>query len=389
MDITLMKAAPVTEDDVATCVTTDELPSLGGFCTGIGSSSSSFKRSVSDTDSENELQSASRQTTRSPESLKQDIDSTISSIAEGVKPWVDSGLETVRTLQMAPRNKGQVDLMRSVSEGHFVAVKRMPNSWVRENPDEFDKHSGGSLELPWFDIGLNANLSAQGFQYVCKPLGVFRDEEFTYVASSFASGGDLFGLMDRDPSPGEAREKLIHPIMFQVFTAVRWLHDHGVAHCDLSLENILLTGEDEKTVKLIDFGMATTSRSCLEGCGKKSYIAPEMFQGSYNPFMSDNFALGVVLYSLAARAYPWNSTRPGSCRLFDFVCSHGLRAFLARRKVWKGNGKALAQVFGEPLVCLIAGLLDMDPGTRLTLGERSLPKERATVWESMWMQYID
>jgi len=324
----------------------------------------------------------------SPLSLAEEVDARIQEAASSVQAFADSGLDLVRTLQEAPRNQGRVDLMRVVSTGHFVAVKRMPNSWVRSGPEEFARHSGGSLELPWFDIGLTGYLHRQGFKHVCEPLGVFRDQEFTYVSSTFCQGGDLFGLMDRDPSPGAAREGLIRPVMRQVFSAVGWLHGHGVAHCDISLENILLGGEDESEVKLIDFGMSTLSRTCKEGCGKRSYIAPEMLEGPYDPFDADAFAVGVVLFSVAARAYPWNSTRPGSCKLFDYISRHGLQNFIERRKVWKGSGETLSQVFSEPLVGLAAGLLSMEPAGRTAICVECYPEEasRPSVWDAEWLR---
>jgi len=324
----------------------------------------------------------------SPVSLSEEIDARIQEATSSVRPFADSDLELVRTLQEAPRNQGRVDLMRVTSTGRFVAVKRMPNSWVRSGPEDFAKHAGGSLELPWFDIGLTRYLHKQAFQHVCEPFGIFRDQEFTYVSSEFCPGGDLFGLMDSNPAPGKARENVIRPVMLQVFSAVRWMHSHGVAHCDISLENILLGGEDESEVKLIDFGMSTLSRTCVEGCGKRSYIAPEILTGSYDPFDTDAFALGVVLFSVAARAYPWNSTRPGSCKLFDFISKHGLRNFCERRKVWKGNGETLSQVFSDPLMSLAEGLLSMEPAGRTMICGECYPEDtgRSTVWDAEWLR---
>ncbi|CAK0857532.1 unnamed protein product [Prorocentrum cordatum] len=383
--------------DLAALPTMDELP---GLCAGGGQtrepSGGSGEHSSQDWSSD------SGRTAAAPEPAAgtppagfsaEEVDARIREAARGVRPLAGSGLELVRTLQDAPRNQGRVDLMRVVSTGSFVAVKRMPNSWVRTGPEDFTTSSeagwfwgsSGSLELPWVDIGLSAYLSEQGFPYACKQLGVFRDYEFTYVTSAYCPGGDLFGMMDRDPSPGEARESMIRPIMLQVCSAVRWLHSRGVAHRDISLENILLGGENENEVKLIDFGMATLSRTCKQSCGKRSYTAPEMLKGPHDPFTSDAFAVGVVLYSLASRAYPWNSTRPGKCQLFDFICQHGLRRYLQKRRVWRGNGnQTLSRVFSEPLVCLVEGLLSMEPASRTTIsGPRPLSGEgRPSVWDA-------
>jgi len=104
-------------------------------------------------------------------SLSEEIDAGIQEATSGVRPFADSDLELVRTLQEAPRNQGRVDMMRVVSTGRFVAVKRMPNSWVRSGPEDFARHAGGSLELPWFDIGLTRYLHEQAFQHGASPSG--------------------------------------------------------------------------------------------------------------------------------------------------------------------------------------------------------------------------
>jgi len=282
--------------DLAALPTMDELPA---FCVGGGQA---WCREISSDGGETPL--ALVEGGAPPPRVAEEIDAMTLAAASAVRPFASSGLEWVRTLQEAPNNHGFVEMMRVVSTGRFVAVKRMPNSYVRAGPDEFALHSADSLEQPWFDVGLNGYLHAQGFQHACEPLGIFRDHEFTYVSSAFCSGGDLFGLMLLDPSPGEARENLIRPIMLQVFVALRWLHSRGIAHLDISLENILLGGECESEVKLIDFGLSTLNRTCLESGGKRSYIAPEMLRGPYDPFDSDAFAAGVVLFSLASRMYP-------------------------------------------------------------------------------------
>lgn len=75
--------------------------------------------------------------------------------------------------------------------------------------------------------------------------------------------GDLFEWCFRPtvPAPGVEREAHMRPIVAQLLVAVRWLHGLGIAHRDLSLENVLLEDSGaELRVKLIDFGMATMKR---------------------------------------------------------------------------------------------------------------------------------
>merc|ERR1719199_816037 len=96
-----------------------------------------------------------------------------------------------------------------------------------------------------------------------------------------------------------------------------------VVHRDISLENILLTssGKDNPSVKLIDFGMASTGRIFRNSPrGKASYEAPEMRNGGeYDAFLSDSFAAGVVVYGLLLKDYPWLSTKPGQCKRFELI----------------------------------------------------------------------
>jgi serine/threonine protein kinase len=225
---------------------------------------------------------------------------------------------------------------------------------------------------------------------------VFVDHESTYVVSSLASEGDLFAWCDCDPKPGLKREAAMHPLVSQIFTGVRWLHDLGVAHRDLSLENLLLHNENgAMRIKIIDFGMATLDLSAsAEIRGKQSYQAPEIhLPQPFDTIMTDPFSLGVVLFAMGAQDYPWNSTKRGTCELFEYVCMFGFPKFLGKRQLRKGNGESLAEVFSPSFTALLVGLLSKDAGKRLTLGEKCFETagngsgaQRKSVWDCEWMQ---
>jgi len=321
--------------------------------------------------------------------------------AVSVCAWPREEFEIVRTLQAAPRNRGRVDLMRHVRQGGgFVAVKRMPNSWVKSGPREFLQCYPDSRERPWFDVGIVAYLHEKGYSYLCQPMGVYKDAENTYIVSSFASEGDLFGWMDCKLQLGRSRENTLRPILKQVFEAVRWLHALGVAHRDISLENILLMREVEGSqlhVKLIDFGAATLSRHCSGVCGKPSYIAPESYGSTaYDAFAADTFSLGVVVFALSAGCYPWHSTKPGTCQMFRYVATRGLRRYLLARKLGGQNRPSLAAVFSESLVDLLEGLLVLQPCDRLALDIRhaqsqtldGCPKRPLSALDSAWWEPV-
>ena len=199
------------------------------------------------------------------------------------------------------------------------------------------------------------------------------------MTSAKASEGDMHTWCRKLSRPGCTRESQLQPVVRQLFSACRWLHELGIAHRDLSLENVLLHrchgsggANCEVHVRLCDFAMCSLERSCKDGVrGKRSYQAPEMHleETAYDPFLADAFALGVLLYAAAAQDYPWNSTVPdASCDRFRYAQSVGFRKFLELKRLRK-KGPTMAQVFSEALVTLLEGLMHMEPEKRLTLGE--------------------
>lgn len=284
----------------------------------------------------------------------------------------------------------------------------MPNSWVTARPEKFKEQHASSCEQPWFDLAALRALNRRNCPFACDLLGVFRDEESTYVVTSLATEGDLFAYCECLPRPGPARERALQPIVAQLFAAVRWLHQRGLAHGDLSLENIVLTREGQGgngeglAVKLIDFGMATLSQTRGGKLrGKQVYLAPEVYrQLVYNTRGADAYALGVVLFAAAAEDYPWASTKPGVCQSFQYCKTYGFTKFLEKRKTPKGGGR-LREVFSRPLAELLSGLLRTQPQERLTLcgchnvgdATKGMESEMVhakegqlqSVWESQWL----
>mmetsp|Transcript_25221 Transcript_25221/g.75280 ORF Transcript_25221/g.75280 Transcript_25221/m.75280 type:complete len:434 (-) Transcript_25221:18-1319(-) len=317
-------------------------------------------------------------------------------VSSKVMSWEPDAFVHVKTLQDAIKNHTHVDHMLQSLGGSVraVAAKRLPNRWMQSGPQEFRAQQPGAAERPWCDLGIVEYLNSIRFPYACELLGVFRDEENTYAVTSLATHGNLFYWCDCEPGPGPSREAVILPIAWQIFSAISWLHELGLAHRDISLENILLTEATDGIlqVKIIDFAMATPRRKCyMEVRGKASYQAPEMHTGfEYDAFLADVFSLGVTMFAMALRDYPWGSTRPDSCALFGYVRRSGLRKFFEKRRLRAGVGdEHLADVLSPAFTDLLEGLLQIEPCSRLTLGEPCFDDAacaRPSVWDTEWLR---
>jgi serine/threonine-protein kinase len=97
----------------------------------------------------------------------------------------------------------------------------------------------------------------------------------------------------------------------QVLSALSYAHERGVIHRDIKPANIMVT--PSKVVKLMDFGIATTtgsgklqSRLTATGMalGSLHYMSPEQVKASAPDARSDLYSLGVTLYEMVTGECP-------------------------------------------------------------------------------------
>jgi serine/threonine protein kinase len=98
-----------------------------------------------------------------------------------------------------------------------------------------------------------------------------------------------------------------------VIEGLAYCHEKGVAHRDIKLENIFLSGATE--VKIADFGLmkifsGTGAEAMKTKCGTSNYMAPEIQNikegETYEGKPVDIFAVGTMLFMMLSGKQPFN-----------------------------------------------------------------------------------
>jgi serine/threonine protein kinase len=108
--------------------------------------------------------------------------------------------------------------------------------------------------------------------------------------------------------------------IISIMKAVKSLHDIGILHLDIKLENILRkSNNDPADIVLIDFGLAVSvsDAKLLDTIrGTPGYIAPEVIRNRNYSEKADVWACGVVLYELLSA--PLKREEPNMLQPFSY-----------------------------------------------------------------------
>ncbi|WP_295240271.1 bifunctional protein-serine/threonine kinase/phosphatase, partial [uncultured Brevundimonas sp.] len=137
-----------------------------------------------------------------------------------------------------------------------------------------------------------------------------------YIAQPFHAGQTLHARLAQE-GPFEIAEGI--GVALRLSRAVSALHRAGVTHRDIKPDNVIL--ETQGGLKLVDLGVArlrlAEEFAEAEAPGTAGYKAPEMYAGESGDAATDQFALGVTLYRLFTRTYPWGEVDPADAPRFD------------------------------------------------------------------------
>jgi serine/threonine protein kinase len=127
------------------------------------------------------------------------------------------------------------------------------------------------------------------------------------IVMEYASDGDLYSKVES----GQLTESLARKYFSNVIDGLEYLHNRGIVHRDIKLDNVVISCKDE--AKICDFGSACRESDVPKyQCGSRPYMAPEVFDldKMETPRVhrsQDVWSMGIMLYAMLTGEFPWDA----------------------------------------------------------------------------------
>jgi len=180
---------------------------------------------------------------------------------------------------------------------------------------------------------------------------VIETESNWYMIMELVTGGELLDYID---DRAWVSEKEASKFFTQIIAGVKYLHNTGIYHRDLKLENIML--DDQLNVKIVDFGLSAfdEGKALKRQCGSIHYIAPEVLTGPYNGAKADIWSCGIIFYAMVTGEMPFTDESEETNAIFDKILHQEL---------------SLPEHLSDSCKSLLKRILCRDPAERISLAE--------------------
>ncbi|XP_053176183.1 ribosomal protein S6 kinase-related protein [Scomber japonicus] len=175
----------------------------------------------------------------------------------------------------------------------------------------------------------------------------WQTQHHLFIMCDYCDTGDLYTYWLLKGQFSEDEVRLFAAVLG---SALGYLHDLGIMHRDIKMENILLS--DQGHPRLSDFGLSrrlSRGEKAFTICGTIQYMAPEVLSGGPYNHAADWWSLGIMLFSLVTGEFPVAAepdhiTMLSKVREFSYV---------------------LPETFSSALILLLTELLCKNPVNRL------------------------
>ncbi|KAL7692001.1 putative protein kinase [Plasmopara halstedii] len=216
-------------------------------------------------------------------------------------------------------------------------------------------------------------------QNVVHLLGYYCENDRLHQIIEFCELGSLMNAYIQSPQESlwltnSPTEGDVCDAIFQICSGLQFLHQHGVVHGNLGLENVFVTSENILKIGDFEYSVFVGSDnphqpvSNLPSPPLRTYIAPEIDASKPGDLLdlqkADVWSLGIMFIMLLTKKPLFDVARPTDSG-FQMFCRMGLRSYL---KVMYLEQSAICKLSDE-LFEFAEGLLQPNPSMRFTVLE--------------------
>ncbi|RDY14103.1 Mitogen-activated protein kinase kinase kinase NPK1, partial [Mucuna pruriens] len=194
--------------------------------------------------------------------------------------------------------KGKVVGCGSFSTVHLAMNKSTGGLFVVKSP-----HEGVGRDALDKEIKILRTLNSS--PYIVQCLGIQEDQGKLNIFMEYMAGGSLADVAHK--FGGSLDEKVVRIYTREILHGINHLHQHGIVHCDLKCNNVLLGSSGN--IKLADFGCAKRVKDLANSWqsigGTPLWMAPEVLRNESLDFAADIWSLGCTVIEMATGKPPW------------------------------------------------------------------------------------
>ena len=258
------------------------------------------------------------------------------------KKWLEEFEKESNSGSLSPRDISTYTITNAIlGRGGYGTVKR-----AYEANKEFAIKIIDTKHLKKFEHRSIINeiklLSKLNHKNIIKFIGHSMQSTYIYMIFEPMGYRDLFTLIHLIRCG--LNEDIASYIIYEVLSAVKYLHSLNIVHRDIKPENVLLNVIEDRfypEIKLCDFGLASEideNGFLTRDCGSRYYASPEMLRLRRYNKTTDIWSLGVLSYVCIMGGFPYDrneievykkyGTRPKiafhsslSDACVDFICN--------------------------------------------------------------------